>query len=218
MPKLTDYVRAGYRRRQRPWDRTELPEWWDVAVWVAVGGIVMMLAVGAVVGRGESSGGATTGSKPPPYAVETLNPRGSGTTPGAASAPSTTSTAPSQTPPAGVSAKDFTASAAMSVPVTGGGTTVVPAGARNVAMAAAKATATGDWTGIPFVGAARPTPARTPAPPGSVVGEITVTDPSVTGNSQYRFSATIRHGGTAKTHVVEILVERDESGYAIRAR
>ncbi|GAA2404307.1 hypothetical protein GCM10010191_10040 [Actinomadura vinacea] len=218
MPKVTDYVREGFRRRQRPWDRTELPEWWDVAIWFAVGGVVLMLVAGAALGRGKSSGGGTAGAEPPRYTVQTLDPRGSGAAPGSPGATPSASAAPSRTPPAGVSAKDFTASAAMQVPVTSGGTTVVPAGARNVAMAAAKATATGNWNAIPFVGSARPSPARSPTPQGSVVGEITVADPSVTGNSQYRFSATITHGGQAAPYVVRILVERNQSGYAIRAR
>ncbi|MFD0851106.1 hypothetical protein ACFQ07_02665, partial [Actinomadura adrarensis] len=66
---------------------------------------------------------------------------------------------------------------------------------------------------IPFIGPARPkVPARTPR--GVVLGAITVADPAVTGNSQYRFSARIAPNGTPAD--VTILVEPDPTGYAIR--
>ncbi|GAA3973887.1 hypothetical protein GCM10023085_65480 [Actinomadura viridis] len=219
MPKITDYVRAGFRRRRRPWHHTELPEWWDVAVWVGGVGVIALLVLSALFERDDPSAGpAAGGGGAPRYVVQTLDPRGPSATPGpggggASTAP--TGSPPTGSAPAGVSAKDFTASAAVRVPVTGGGTTVVPAGARNVAAAAARATATGDWAGIPFIGAARPPAA--PARPGSVVGTLTVADPTVTGNDQYRFSATIARDGTARPEAVQITVGRGPSGYAIRA-
>ncbi|MFF5259910.1 hypothetical protein ACFY4C_13260 [Actinomadura viridis] len=231
MPKITDYVRAGFRRRRRPWHHTELPEWWDVAVWVGGVGVIALLVLSVLFGRDEPSGGpAAGGGGAPRYVVQTLDPRGPSAAPGpgggAPTAPTgsvptgstptgSVPTGSAPTAPAGVSAKDFTASAAVRVPVTGGGTTVVPAGARNVASAAARATATGNWAGIPFIGPARPPAA--PARPGSVVGTLTVADPTVTGNDQYRFSATIARDGSARPDLVQITVGRGPSGYAIRA-
>ncbi|QKG23354.1 hypothetical protein [Actinomadura verrucosospora] len=219
MPKLTDYARKGYNRRRRPWESAELPEWWDAAVWVAGGGIVVVLVLSALLGGGggrTSSASGDSGARP--YPVQTL---GSRPTEGTGASPSPGGTGSAAPPvPAGEQVKDFTATAAVQVPVTGGGTTVVPAGARNVALAAARATATGDWSGIPFSGTGRPTrpatgaagrPARQAA-----VSRLTVADPAVTGNSEYRFSATITGAGGAQPSVVPITVERDESGYAVR--
>ncbi|MBC6458083.1 hypothetical protein [Actinomadura sp. HBU206391] len=216
MPKITDYVREGFDRRSRPWDRTELPEWWDLVVWVALAGVIAMLLLGAVFGRGGSSEDA--GGDERRFAVRSLNPYTVTPAPSADEAASATPGTGAPSPaPGEAPTEDFTATAAVRVPVTGGGTTVVPAGARNVAFAAATAEATGDWTGILFVGAARPSAA--PAyPRGSVAGEITVKDPRVTGTGQYLFSATITRDGNAASRRVEITVERGPDGYAIRAR
>ena len=216
MPKLTDYVREGYRRRQRPWDRTELPEWWDVAIWVAVAAVVLMLVVGGVLSRDDSPAADNTGKAPPAYPVQTLNPSALAS-PGSGSAPPSGAANASPEPPVELNPESFEATNAVQVQMTGGGTTVVPAGARNVALAAARAAATGDWKGIPFIGTARPPAPQTPTPQGSVRGEITVADPSVTGNSQYRFTAQVTHGGNANPRAVRLLVERNGSGYAIRA-
>ncbi|MBO2465320.1 hypothetical protein [Actinomadura violacea] len=220
MPKLTDYARKGFNRRRRPWESAELPEWWDAAVWVAAGGVVVVLVLSALLGGGGRTSGASGDSGARPYPVQTLGAR---PTEGAGASPSpggTGSTAPAPSVPAGEQVKDFTATAAVQVPVTGGGTTVVPAGARNVALAAARATATGNWSGIPFSGTGRPTGSATgaagrPARQAAVSG-LTVADPAVTGNSEYRFSATITGAGGAKPSVVPITVERDVSGYAVR--
>jgi hypothetical protein len=213
MAKMTDYVREGFKRRRRPWDRTELPEWWNLAVWFGLAGIVAMVALAAVFGPDGAPGPNT--AKPVPYSVQSLNPYSSSSASGgpAFAAP----TAGSDSPSAGVSGTDFAATDPAQVPMTGGGRAVVPAGALNVALAAAKATATGDWTGIPFVGARRPA-ATGRTPHGFVIGAVTVADPGVTGNSQYVFSATISHGGAAKPHLVKIAVELGQSGYAVRAR
>jgi hypothetical protein len=216
MPKLTDYARQGFRRR-RLFQDTELPEWWSIAVWAGVGGVVLMLVVSAVFDRGGSSGSATTGGEAPRYQVQTLDPRSLSISPSPGGATPTASASPSQVLPTGVSPKDFTATAPAKVAVTGGGTTVVPAGALNLASAAATATVTGNWKGIPFIGAARPSPAKS-MPRGSAVQGITVADPAQTGNSQYVFSATITHAGGARPDVVEVLVEPDGDGYAMRTR
>jgi hypothetical protein len=216
MPKVTDYVREGFRRRQRPWDRAELPEWWDVAVWVGGIAVVAVLVVSAVAGGGGSSDTSSAGDGGQRYAVQTLVPESGAVSaePGAPTAP-TAPAVPSPTASAPVQSNDFSASAAVQVPVTGGGTTVVPAGARNVALAAATAAATGDWQGIPFTGEAQaPAPS---APRGTLVGQVTVADPAVTGNSRYEFSATIQQAGTAQRSALHIVVERDTSGYAVRS-
>jgi hypothetical protein len=213
MPKMTDYVREGFRRRQRPWDRTELPEWWDVAVWTAAVGVIAVLVFSAAAGRGGSSGTAAQNDRGASYAVQTLGPQtpAASTALGVPAAPAE----PTPTDSAPVGFHDFSASAAVRVPVTGGGTTVVPAGARNVALAAARAATTGDWRGIPLVGKARPPAAQ--APTRSLLGQFTVADPAVTGNSRYEFSATFQEAGTAQRSVVQIVVERATSGYAIRS-
>ncbi|WP_141578176.1 hypothetical protein [Actinomadura sp. WMMA1423] len=216
MPKLTDYARQGFRRRRLA-KETELPEWWNIAVWAGVGGIVLMLVVGAVLDRGDSSGAATAANQAPRYPVQTLDPRALSASPTPDDTTPTAPAGPSQALPTGVSAKDFTATAAARVLMTGGGATVVPAGALNVASAAAKATVSGDWKGIPFIGTARPSPAKVRMPPGSAVKGITVADPTRTGNSQYLFSATITHPGGARPDVVDLLVEPDGDGYAMRA-
>ncbi|MEV0662583.1 hypothetical protein ACIBI3_22970 [Actinomadura luteofluorescens] len=216
MPKMTDYARKGFRRR-RLFQDTDLPEWWNIAVWAGVCGIVLMLAVSAVLDHGESSGTPTTGREVPRYQVQTLDPRSLTASPSPGAETPTASGAPSQVLPTGVSANDFTATAAAKAPVTGGGTTVVPAGALNLATAAARATVSGNWKGIPFIGTARPSSAKKGMPRGSAVQGITVADPSRTGNSQYLFSATIKGPGGARPEVVELLVEPDGRGYALRA-
>ncbi|WP_433477223.1 hypothetical protein ACQPZP_09310 [Spirillospora sp. CA-142024] len=214
MPKLTDYARQGFRRR-RLLRESELPEWWNIAVWAGVGGIVLMLVAGAVFSGDDSAGTTTAQSQAPRYQVQTLDPRGLSASPSPGS--TTPGATPTQVLPTGPSAKNFTATAATKIPMTGGGTTVVPAGALNAAMAAAQAAVTGNWKDVPLVGATRP-PAKKAMPQGSVVKGISVTDPSMTGNSQYRFSATITHAGGARPDVVELLVEPDGSGYAVRAK
>ncbi|URM98913.1 hypothetical protein LUW76_33820 [Actinomadura madurae] len=84
-----------------------------------------------------------------------------------------------------------------------------------MALAAAKATAIGDWTGVPMVGTARPSKApRTPL--GTVQDGITVADPAATGTGSYVFSAMIRHDAGARAYLVRITVERTPRGYAIR--
>jgi hypothetical protein len=210
---MTDYVREGFKRRRRPWDRTELPEWWNLVIWVALAGVIAIVLLDAVFGPDGASGPDT--AAPPPYPVQSLNPYASSSaSDGSASA---APTADPGGPPADVPGTDFAATAAVQVPVTGGGLAAVPAGARNVALAAAKATATGDWTGIPFIGAARP-PTTRRTPQGAVIGEPTVADPGVTGNSQYLFSAKITYGGGAKRYLARIAVELGQSGYGVRAR
>ncbi|MCO6009159.1 hypothetical protein NE236_29735 [Actinoallomurus purpureus] len=215
MPKMTDYVREGFNRRRRPWHSAELPEWWNVAVWVALAGIGVMLLVSALLEPGESAGDTTGTARPPAYSVQKINPYA---TPSASEGSAAgTPTPDASSPPGDGPGGDFSATAAVQVPKAGGGTAVVPAGARNVALAAAKAAATGDWTGIPFIGRARP-PKAPRTPQGSVIGQPTVTDPSITGNTQYLFSATITHGGAAKGYQYRVAVERDQSGYAVRAQ
>jgi hypothetical protein len=214
MPKMTDYVRQGFKRRQRPWDQAELPEWWNLVIWAALLAVVAAVAVGAVIDRGRPPEEVSGSSRR--YTVQTVNPY----------APSPTSTSTTSTAPTAPTAPaqgtdgtgmDFTATAAVQVRMTKGGTIPVPAGARDLAIAAARAMATGDWAGIPLIGAVTPSPAP-PTPTGSVVGEVTVTDPRVTGNSRYLFSASIRHDPNAKPYPVEIAVERAGSGYAVRLR
>ena len=220
MAKLTDYVRKGYRRRQRPWEATELPEWWGLATWIGAACVVVMLVVSALLARGETATGAEAGdAEAPRYPVETLNPGMLTASPGSGSpgASSSAGARPSQSPPVELTAESFKATNAVRVAKSGGGSAIVPAGARNVALAAARATAIGDWSGIPFIGA-RPTPTRGPTPQGSVVGELTVADPTVTGNSQYRFTAKITHGGGEKPYDLTIPVEWNGDGYAIRGR
>jgi hypothetical protein len=213
MPKITDYVREGFKRRQRPWDRTELPEWWNIAVWAGVVVVVGAILLGAIFDSGSSSGDADAGA--PAYPVRTLNPYGTDASPDP-SASAAASADPSADPSSAPADGDFTVTAAAQVPMTGGGTAVVPVGARNVASAAATAEATGDWAAIPFTGGAkRPGRARTPL--GSVIGQTTVQDPAVTGNSQYVFTAKITRGGTAAAHYVQITVEFADGSYAISA-
>jgi hypothetical protein len=211
MPKMTDYVREGFRRRQRPWQRVELPEWWNVAIWAGAAGIIAILLAGALNGGGSAT--TNSGSNAPRYAPQTLNPASASAPPSSRSTPGPTA---SPSVPATAS-RDFTDSTAVQIAVTGGGATVVPAGARNLALAAARAAANGAWTGIPMAGAARPT-APPPAPsPGTTVRHLTVEDPAVTGNTRYRFAALVRRTG-ARTHAVRILVEPDQDGYVVRGR
>lgn len=215
MPKLTDYVRQGYRRRRRPWDESELPEWWSLAAWIGVGCIVVLLGISAVLARDDTAQARNAGGGAARYPVETLNPS-SLASPGSEGASPSGSPGPSQSPPVELTPESFRATNAVRVPMSGGGSAVVPAGARNVALAAARAAATGDWKGVPFIGT-RPTRTSTPTPQGSVVGELTVADPTVTGNSQYRFTAKITRGGGEEPYDLTIPVERDGTGYAIRA-
>ncbi|NDU77715.1 hypothetical protein GWI34_34660 [Actinomadura sp. DSM 109109] len=217
MPKMTDYARKGFRRR-RLIQETELPEWWNIAVWAGVGGIILMLVVSAVLDRGDSSGPAPASGPAPRYQVQTLDPRSltASPSPGETSPSGGPSGGPQQVLPTGAAAFNFTATAATRVPMTDGGVTVVPAGALNVAVTSARAIVSGNWKGIPVIGDARPSPAK-PMPAGSAVQKITVADPTKTGNSQYRFSATITHAGGKRPDVVDLLVEPDGDGYAVRA-
>lgn len=215
MPKMTDYVRKGFKKRRRLWEGGEVPEWWDIAVWVSLAGVIAIIVISVLT---ESGGGGTAAGSPPPYHVQSLNPYAQ-PTPTASSVTSsgTPSAQPSGSAPDSPSS-DFSATAAVQVAMTGGGgTAIVPAGARNVALAAAKAEATGDWKGIPFVGVSRP-PAAARTPQGTVTGEITVENPSVTGNGSYLFSTTITHGPGTKSFLVQIAVQRMPTGYAIVAR
>jgi hypothetical protein len=206
MPKMTDYVRQGFKRRPRPWSTTDLPEWWDTAVWIGVGGVIAVVLFTAVFDHSGDSTGSS--ARRPHYAVQAVNPYA---TPSASDSP-----APSPgTTPSAFSSGDFTATAAVQVTLTGGGTAPVPAGARNVALAAAKATATGDWAGVPLLGKPKAA-ARTPG--GTVIGDVTVSNPSATGAGSYLFSATISKHGTANPYLVQIAVERTASGYAVRPR
>ncbi len=59
---------------------------------------------------------------------------------------------------------------------------------------------------------ARPTPA------GTVLGDVTVADPSVSGTGSYLFSAKISNNGTAQPYVIQIAVELRSPGYAVRPR
>jgi hypothetical protein len=213
MPKMTDYLREGFNRRRRPWHRSELPEWWNLAVWVGLAGIGGMLLISALLDPGGSTD-APDATQPPAYSVQKINPYATPSASGgpAAGTPTPDASSPAQGGPTG----DFASTAAVQVPKAGGGTAVVPAGARNVALAAAKAAATGDWTGIPFIGRTRPPKAHR-TPEGSV-GQLTVTDPAITGNAQYLFNVTITHGAPNKAYEYRIAVESDQSGYAIRAR
>ncbi|WP_345361453.1 hypothetical protein [Actinoallomurus liliacearum] len=231
MPKMTDYVREGFNRRRGPWHRTELPEWWNLAVWVSLAAVGLILLLSALL-EPDSSTDTTSSSQPPAYSVQKINPyatpsassESTAGTPTPDASGSTGSGSAAGTPAPGASGStgsgstgDFAATAAVQVPKVGGGTAVVPAGARNVASAAAKAAATGDWTGIPFIGRTRPPKAHR-TPQGSVIGQLTVTDPAVTGNTLYLFSATITHGGAAKAYQYRVAVERDQSGYAVHAQ
>jgi hypothetical protein len=217
MPKMTDYVREGFDKRRRPWESSELPEWWNLMVWVALAVIGAILLVSMLFTRGSSR---HTEQSPHRYAVQTLNPYATPTaaTSSAPAGPSGPATGPASgpaSPPAAFTAADFAATAPAQVPLTGGGSAVVPTGARNVGLAAAKAAATGDWTGIPLAGTAKP-PKSARTPQGLVIGQVTVTDPSVTGTNTYMFSATVSHDGGAKPYLVQITVERTSRGYAIR--
>lgn len=224
MPKITDYVREGFKKRRRPWEHTELPEWWDVVIWVSLGGVIVAVVLGAALGGGGSKGIPAADS--PRYAVQSLNPYATPTpgtsitsvpTPGVSPVSSASPTPDPGDSSGGTSATDFSATAAVQVAQTGGGTAIVPAGARNVAVAAARAEATGDWTGIPLaVSGKRPTGPKTPQ--GTVTGTITVENPAVTGSGSYVFSATVTHDGTAKPYLVQIAVERAASGYVVRPR
>jgi hypothetical protein len=200
MPKLTDYVREGFRKRRRPWEGTELPEWWNILVWVALAAVCGMLALSAIFDDGPGSG-ATQRRRP--YVVQTVDPY-----------PKVTAPSPSGTP--GRSRADFSTDAPVRVAKTGGGTAVVPAGARNVALAGANAEATGVWSGIPLTGAMTPgTAPRTPH--GRVIGDITVQDPALTGTGSYVFSATITHDAVSRSYRVRITVGRTPRGYAVLA-
>lgn len=204
---MTDYVREGFRRRPRPWQRAELPEWWNIAIWAGVAGIVAILAAGALTG-GESKTAAA--GKPRPYAPQTLDPRGASAPPSTAGTPAPTAS------PAAPASRDFTDATPVQVRVTGGGTTVVPAGARNLALAAARAKANGALTGIPLAGAAPPTVAPAGPAPGTAVADLTVADPAKTGNTRYRFAAKVKRAG-GRAHAVRILVEPSQDGYVVRA-
>lgn len=212
MPKMTDYVRQGFKRRRGPWHDTELPEWWNLVVWAALAGVVVSIGFGVLVDSGGTPTTADGGSSR--YVIQTVNPYTASPAPA-----DTAPTAPTM-PTRGSDGPDtdFTATAAVQVPMTeGGGTAPVPIGARNLATAAARAMATGDWTGIPLAGTGTPSPAPT-TPTGSLVGEVTVADPRVSGNSRYLFSASIRHEATAEPYEVRIAVERAGAGYAVRLR
>lgn len=201
MPKLTDYVREGFRRRRRPWESAELPGWWQVLAWVALAAVCGILALSAISDRGSRSSAAQRRS---PYAVQTINPY-----PSVSTAPS-----PSSTP--GRSHADFTAGAPVQVAKTGGGMAVVPAGARNVALAAAKAEATGVWSDVPLIGGTTPS-AAPQTPGGQVIGDITVEDPATTGTGSYVFSAAITHDAVSRSYLARITVERSTQGYALLA-
>ena len=209
MPKLTDYVREGFKRRRRPWRNGEVPEWWDIAVWTALAAVIVVIVLSAAFGGGDSAG--DTAQDSPVRPIESLNPYA--TPSSQASAGSTPSPSASAT---GSDPMDFSATGPVQVPQTGGGVATVPAGAHAVAVAAARAEANGDWSVIPLLGGAPPAARRTPQ--GKVIGDVTVANPSVTGNTSYLFSATITHGDAAKSYLVQISVERSSSGYAVRTR
>lgn len=215
MAKMTDYVREGFDRRRRPWDGTELPEWWNLAVWVALAAVGAAIVFAALTDREGSAPAPEADGPSPRFSIQAMNPYKPSPTPGR-TASGTPSPAASGLPPSpGEPGRDFTAIAPVQVRMAQGGTVPVPAGARDLALAAAKALATGDWTGIPLAGTA--TPGAAPkTPTGSVAGELTVTDPKVTGNTRYVFSTSIRHDPAARPYEVKISVERAGSGYAVR--
>jgi hypothetical protein len=210
MPKLTDYARKGFKKRRRLWDGGELPEWWDLLVWGALALVGVMLAVGAITDHGSSRDAA--GTRQPVHQVQTVNPYATPSASAGAAPSGPADPAPSGTP--GDSGADFAATAPVQVPRTGGGTAVVPTGARAVASAAANAEATGVWSGVPLTGTARPDAPRR-FPHGRVVGALTVEDPAVTGNGAYVFSATVTHGTAARSYLVKITVQRTPDGYAV---
>ncbi|WP_395105143.1 hypothetical protein [Actinomadura sp. SCN-SB] len=211
MPKMTDHVRAGFKRRRRPWEAVELPEWWTLAIWAGLAGVVVALVVSGLAARG-GSGGATAGAGAVRYTIQPVNPHRVAPTREAASPEAAGADAPpgpSQAPRV-PSHGDFGATAPVRVPRTGGGMATIPAGAWNLALAAARAAATGDWTGVPVRGDAG---GVVKSPEGSVVGTVTVEDPAVTGPGLHRFSATITHGPAEPPYRVAIDVERDRSGF-----
>lgn len=211
MPKMTDYVREAFRRRERPWRRVELPEWWTIATWAGAAGIAAILVAGALTGGSE--GATKSGGAVHRFTPQTLDPRSATTAPSSTLSPTAS---PSAAPTSSASASvDFTDSTPVQVRQTGGGTTVVPAGARNLALAAARAKVTGVWTGIPTTSAAHPA-APPPAPsPDVAVGHLSVQDPAVTGNSRYRFTAKVKRAG-GRAHAVRILVEAGQGGYVVQ--
>lgn len=208
MAKLTDYVREGFKRKRRPWDGGELPEWWSLATWAALAVVGGVLVLGVVTGDDRPANGQTPGS----FTVQTIDPATIGANPTGGDPEGGTSA------PAPSGSADFGADGPVEVALTGAdGTTAVPAGARNVAMAAAQATAVGDWSGIPLAPMA--TAPKAPATPqGSVIGVVTVTDPAVTGTNTYLFTATVRHSPQRQPYLVQIYVERTAAGYAVRPR
>lgn len=214
MPRMTDYVRKGFNRRKRPWDQVDLPEWWGLATWAALFGLIAMVLIGAVLSEGERSGASedTAGGAPRP-AVQSINPySASPSVVPESAAPTTPASTPQDPSPPSAASEGFAATGAVQVPMTGGGTAVVPAGARNVARAAAEAEATGVWTGIPLTAGGAPPKAR-PNPQGSVVAEVTVADPRVTGSNLYVFTAGVRRDPASRPVAVQIEVERGTTGY-----
>lgn len=202
---MTDYVRQGFARRRRPWDPADLPGWWDLAVWTAVLLIIGALAASVVldlVGREPER----PARSPRRYAVQTLNPYAENA--GPSSLPSSPGAQNPATP------DDFSASAAVRVPLTTGGR-----------RSFRRAPATWPWprprprrsaTGRGPDGRYRAPVQGAPHPLGTVQDGITVADPAATGTGSYVFSAMIRHDAGARAYLVRITVERTPRGYAIR--
>ncbi|OLT35465.1 hypothetical protein BJF79_32420 [Actinomadura sp. CNU-125] len=207
MPKMTDYVRAGFDRRRRPWDRAELPEWWDLVVWAGLAALIAMLLLGAVFGRDDASGAATGDDAG--FAVRTLNPH----TFTPAPTPSGDGPASSGEPPGG---DDFTATAPCGTPMTGGGTAVVPAGARNAALAAAEAAGHRRLDGRPV----RRDRAAVPGArdPGGFRGRgADRPGPRRDGDGPVPVQRDDPAGRRGADRPVRITVERGPEGYAVRA-
>ena len=112
MPKMTDYVREGYQKRRRPWESAELPEWWNLMVWVGLAMVGGILVIGMLLADGSSPG---VEQVPRKYAVQTLNPYAPTATPsapetGPATGPAAAPASPGPVPTA-FTAADFAATA-----------------------------------------------------------------------------------------------------------
>jgi hypothetical protein len=220
MGQLTDYVREGFRRRRKPWQGGEVPDWWGLAQWGALGGVgIILLVSGIAAANGSGSSGDDTGDGPGAFPVLSGPPVTSTSGPAPSSAPtSAPSAGPTATPATGPDA-DFTSLDPVDVPLTGSGALIsAPEGAVNLARAGALASARGQWDGIPIVGR-RQTP-RTRHPQATLTGRLSLFNPAVTGTSRYLFTVgTDDDGpGPSPARQVKITVARVGQGFAVQPR
>jgi hypothetical protein len=196
MGRLTDTAREQISRNR---SKAEVPEWFGRVA----------LVVAAVLGLGMgfqilTNSGSTGTVAPPPTTLATTGTTGVGPT--ATTTPREPSAAPS-----GVVADD---GATVTVLSDAGGTTAVPAAAVSLATLIARATVTGDWSGVPvpagFIPPATPIPAA-----GAVVLDTQLVAGATTDSDiTLRVRIDPSGSGTATPATKTVVVTRVNGGFS----